>query len=198
MSLTHRYTDFGSLSASQSGTFPDTDTLEDAKLEAFENGYQAGWDDALKAHASEQSKMTSDIALSFQELSFTYREAQVKLMASMAPLLEQMVEKLLPEMARKSLGAHVVQQLTELSGKQAESAIEIAVAPANLQSIEDLLSAQAKLPFEVVCEPSLSSGQVYIRAGKSEREINLDAVIDGISEALTAFLYETKKEPTDG
>lgn len=198
MSLTHKYTDFGSLASQSSELAPEGDVLEEIKLQAFENGYQAGWDDAVKAHETDQGKIATDLAHNFQDLSFTFHEAQAKMTKALEPLLDQMVNKLLPKMARQSLGGHVLEVLGKLAREQTDNAIEIAVSADNLESIEVLLADYPLPPFKITAESALSPGQVYIRAGKSETEINLDEVISGISEALTAFFHETKKETAHG
>ena len=45
MSLSHLYDDFGGVASALNGTLSSAgDAEEEARLEAFEDGYKAGWD----------------------------------------------------------------------------------------------------------------------------------------------------------
>lgn len=198
-SLSHRYFDLGSAEskAPQQISIPD-DTLEEVQLASFETGYQAGWEDAAKAQASNADRAVIDMAQNLQDMSFSHHEAYLKLSSAMKPLFSQIVDKLLPKVARRLVGMHIVDQMTELMDSHAETAIQIAVAPDNLDDLQALLSDMVRVPFSLSAEPTLGSGQAYLRVGTAEREINLDAVLSGISEAIGAFYEQTKEEMTDG
>ena len=195
MSLSHLYQDFGPI-----GTRPaailgiQDDSLEDLELEAFENGYKAGWDDATKVHVSEQERAVIAIAQRLEDLSFTHAEATTKITSAMQPLLSKITLCLLPEIAKNALGAHVAEQLDDLLRGEVESAIEIAVAPETLEPLQKQLEGRSNLSLDFTAEPMLTSGQVYLRARKAEREINLDMVLDGIEIALDAFFTEIQQE----
>lgn len=195
MSLSHRYREFGPDTPDDGFDEPiRRSEVEAAKLEVFEEGYTAGWDDAVKAFENDQGKFSADLSQNLQDMSFTHHEAFVKLSTAMKPLFSQIIAKLLPEVARKSLGMHILTQLTELMEEQANGAIEIAVSPRNIYALQDLLEDQVEVPFALVSEPSLGAGQVYLRVNRTEREINLDAVISGISDALEAFFQQAEQE----
>lgn len=196
MAISHRYADFGQ------GAFAEVsesvEALEDVKLDAFESGYQAGWDDAVKAHAAETDKVTSEISQRLEDMSFTYHEVYVKLALALKPLMVNIVNKLLPDIAKQSLHAHILQEVSALIDAKAENAVEIAVSPVHLAAIGDIIQKHLSLPFSIVAEPSLTSGQVYVRVGQAEREIDLDAVLRGISEAVEAFFEQVTPETLNG
>lgn len=195
MSLSHRYQDFGPVGIDPAAVLgiPD-DSLEDLKLESFENGYKAGWDDATKAHDSEQDRAVVAIAQRLEDLSFTHAEAITKMTSAMQPLLTKITLSLLPEVAKNALGAHVAEQMGKLLKEDAQNSIEIAVAPETLEPLQRQLEGRSTLSLSFSAEPMLSSGQVYLRANRAEREINLDAVQGGIKTALDAFFTEIQQE----
>lgn len=200
MSIGHLYSDFGD---AQYGTTPaepgsDNMQLEEARLAAFEDGYQAGWDDATKAHEQDQQKALSDLSQTFEDMSFTYQEAFSKLTVAMQPLLTMIVTKLLPEVARKSLGAHILAEVAELLKTQSSGICEIAVAPAALTIVEDVATRIPQLPFRFSADPALEQGQAFIRNGDTEREINLDTIQESIAEAVAAFFEQTEREMQNG
>lgn len=199
MTLSHRYSDFGDLTSTPDEPLSRSESaLEDEKLQAFENGYQAGWDDAVKAHEDDQGRIAADFAQNLQEMSFTYVEASAKLTRAMRPLMQQIVTKLLPELAQQTVGLHVLEQLNALADAQLEDAIEITVSPGNLDAISALMEAQRNAPFKLKAEAALGEGQVQLRVGGKEREIDLDAVTKGIRDALEAFFEQAGQEPSNG
>ena len=199
MSLAHRYQDFGPTGFEPGSTLAiPEEGLEELKLDSFEDGYQAGWEDAVKAQASDKDRAVAEMVQCLQDLSFTHQEAFVKLNSAMRPLLTKIATSLLPDLAKGALGPHVLQQLDELINDNAQNAIEIAVAPENLEPLQELLEGRVKSPFLITPEPALSSGQVYLRTNCTEREINLDAVMDGITAALNAFFVQTQEDTRHG
>ncbi len=199
MSLSHRYRNFGG-SKSEPGAKEEmsSDGIEDQKLQSFEEGYQAGWDDAVKAQADEKMKISAEFGQNLQDMSFTYQEALSKLTLSIEPVMAQIVDKLLPALARQALGAHVIEQLCEMLKDCAGQPIEIVVAPASVETIKELGEKSLTDTFEVVEEASLGAGQAFVRVGATERSIDLDSVISGVSDALSAFFHETGQEMNNG
>lgn len=194
-SLAHRYPEFGEkLMAPELQEAIAEDTLEDIQLASFDAGYRAGWDDAAKAQAKNADSAVIDVAQNIQDMSFTHHEAYLKLSAAMHPLLTQIMGKLLPRSAQKLVGLHLVDQLRQLMDGHAQGAIEIAVAPDNLTQLQELLQNSVTVPFSVAPDPSLGAGQAYLRSSKGEQEINLDAVIAGMSDAIDAFYDQTRTE----
>ncbi|MGC1497563.1 MAG: hypothetical protein WA790_17300 [Sulfitobacter sp.] len=195
MSLSHRYHDFADLTGNGDVSKDlNEDSGDETKLQFFEEGYQAGWEDAVKAHETARDRVATDFAQNLQDMSFTYHEAYGKLSSAMQPLLSQIITKLLPDLRSKIIGAHVLAQMTDLMRDQSDNAIEIAVSPTNLDTLNEILSVGTNVPFMITAEPALGDGQVYLRVNQEEREIDFDAVTSGISEALDAFFQEIKQE----
>src|SRR5690554_3073622 len=96
------------------------DMLEETRLAAFEQGYKAGWDDSSAAKEGEQRHLRADIARNLQELSFTWNEARAHVLRSVAPLVEQMCTRVVPEVARAAIGQTVLAELQPLLETVAE------------------------------------------------------------------------------
>lgn len=169
--------------------------LENERLASFETGYSAGWEDAIKAQADDQTRVSSDLAQNLQDMSFTYHEAVAHLNKSLEPLLQDIVAKVLPQMAKETLGMQIVEQLVELARTQTSVPIQITVNPTHLEAVENLVGEVLQDPFEVTSEPSLGAGQAYIKFGTAEREIDTGQLIKGIETAMTAFIHQNNKEP---
>lgn len=195
MSLAHRYRNFG-------GTPPEPEVveglssegIEDQKLQSFEEGYQAGWDDAVKAQTDATMKVSSEFGQNLQDMSFTYQEALSKLTMSFKPVMTQVVDKLIPAFVGQAVCAQIIETLHELVKDHAGQPIEIVVAPENVETIKELGEASLTEIYEIIEESSLGRGQAFVRIGSNERSIDLDSVVLGVSEALKAFFHEIEQE----
>lgn len=174
------------------------DSLEDQKLDSFERGYKAGWDDSAKAQQDDSTRVTSDFASNIQDLSFTYHEAYSHMVKSMKPLLQQIVDAVLPEIARKTFGIQVSEQLHAIAEKLVGQEIEVVVSPNNADAMQGMLEQDFNLTVSMVIEPSLGEGQAYLRFGQSERQINMDEVLSGVNIAIEAYFHEIEKETGNG
>jgi flagellar assembly protein FliH len=172
----------------------DTGALVEAKLAAYEQGYSAGWEDATAAQADDRNRVSADLARNLQSLAFTYHEARSHVLKAVEPLLREVVGRLLPAIARDSLAPVVLEALMPLAEGLAETPITLVMNPAARTAIEDLLNKATGLPLDLVEEPSLGEGQVYLKLGDAEREVNLDRAVADISAAVRGFFDLARKD----
>lgn len=168
--------------------------LEECRLAAYEQGYTAGWDDAVAAQDGEIARLRADLGRNLQDLSFTYHEAHSHVLRTLEPLLHDMVTKVLPAIARESLGQMVLEHLRPMAKDLADQPVTLVANPANRELLESLVLAEANFPLTFREEPSLGDGQVYLRLGEAESRIDLDGVISAISAAVSAFFRIEKQE----
>lgn len=193
MSIAHLLEDFGEKHAHAPIAMDDV-SLEDERLEAFESGYQAGWDDAVKAQTEDARRITADLAQNLQDLQFTYEEAYGAVMQALHPLLTQMTSAILPRLAHESLVPRIADMLQELARAQGRRSIEIAAAPDDMARLEHLLETEPDIDAELVEDDTLGSGQIYLRFGDTEHEIDLPAILDGINTAVAGFFDQHQEE----
>lgn len=175
----------------------DALALEDSKLAAYDQGYSAGWEDATTAQSDDQTRMRADLARNLQSLGFTYHEARTHVLRAVEPLLQQVVGRLLPALARETLAPVVLEVLMPLVEKLADAPISLVVNPASRAAVETLLAAATNLPITIVEEPSLSEGQAYLRLGATETHIDLDGATAEISTAMRGFFESPEREPNE-
>jgi flagellar biosynthesis/type III secretory pathway protein FliH len=80
-------------------------------LEGYETGYQAGWDDAVKAHQNAQSHLTSTLTQNLEQVEFTLVEAQTQLLTKIRPVLKEIFNTILPCLNQESLRSLVSHDL---------------------------------------------------------------------------------------
>ena len=193
MSISHLLEDFGSIDVGTPVALTDV-ALEEQKLNAFEKGYQAGWEDAVQAAADDTRSVSSDLAQNLRDLTFTYEEAHQAALAALKPLLDKIVSTVLPTLAQNTLGLQVSEQLHDLARAHGNQQIEIVAASANIAVLEQMLGEITPMSAVLIEEDSLAGGQVHIRFGHNEREIDLNNVITAIEQAITGFYSENQKE----
>ncbi|QPM91274.1 FliH/SctL family protein [Pseudooceanicola algae] len=196
--ITRILEDFGASRTNAPAPAMSDDELETIRLEAFENGYKAGWDDSSKAQREEQGHITADFARNMQDLSFTYHEAHSHVLAAIRPLLTDIIDTVVPELARETLALRVRDQLEELATRKAVQKVEIASAALHLPVIEALLEEDFGFPLIIAPDDTLSEGQVFLRFGEEETEIDLGAVTDGIRQAVEGFFTEQERKVQNG
>ncbi len=161
--------------------------VEEAKVASFEQGYSAGWDDAVAAQQGDQTRIRADLARNLQSLSFTFQDARSHVLQAIRPLILQMVDRLLPAVAREALAPTVLETVMPLAEALADAPVTLVLNPAVREQVEDLVSKATGLPMVIDEEPTLPEAQVYIRLGAAETRVDLAQVTTEIASAVRAF-----------
>jgi flagellar biosynthesis/type III secretory pathway protein FliH len=184
--------------ASSAAEAAESSAQEEARLAAYDQGYTAGWDDSAAAQADEQSRLNAELARNLQALSFTYHEARGHLLSAMAPLVQDMCTRLLPEIARDALAPVVLDALMPLAEDLADTPVTIVINPAARPAVESLLVTATGLPVTLREEPSLGEGQAWLQLGESETRVDLDRAITRIIAAVRGFFDLNDKDSKHG
>ena len=176
----------------------DTMHLEETKLAAYDSGYAAGWEDAVAAQSSDQTRVQADLARNLQGLSFTFHEARQHVLKALQPLISEMVGRLLPALARETLSQVVLEVVMPMAGTLADTPLTLVLNPNARPAVEALLEQTTGLPLIVTEEPSLSEGQVYLKFGGMETQINLDRATAEITAAVRGFFEIPEQEKKHG
>ena len=199
MALPHLFKDFGTLKAGVVANRSMTaDEIEDLKLQAFDSGFQAGWDDAVKAQSETQAHISVELANSLQTASFEYHEVRATLNASAQRIIEAIVQIILPVVAQASLGTQIRDAVVSALRTATDCQIEIVVSPMNEVAVSQILSAELQDPFELVSDPNMPLNQATLRLGAQEAEINLDKMVADIASAVNTFFETQKSEVING
>lgn len=172
--------------------------VEHFKVAAFEEGHRAGWDDAIKAQSEDRTRISSDFAQSLQDLSFTYNEAYSQVLNAMTPLLEDIVQSVLPKIAHEALGVHILELLQAQSRAIGALDVEILVAPENVEAVSGMLDQDFGFPLQVTGDSTIEVGQADIRFGETEQQIDLSEVLTNVGAALQGFVHENRKKVVNG
>jgi len=198
MTIAHLLEDFGMAGAIHPATMIPDELLEEQRLTSFENGYSAGWDDSAKAQERDTVQVSTALASSLEDMSFTYHEAQSQLFESLDPMFKVLTSAILPDAMAASFGHHIVDQLTDMAKGQTDQPMIITVSSGEAAGVRPLLTQNFSVDVKVREDTSLASGQAYLRIGSAEREINSEALLGSIRESVDAFTFQIKEDAQYG
>lgn len=192
MTLAALLEDFGDRNTQQL-VFSDQ-AFEEHKLEAFERGYRAGWDDASEAYVTGQTHVGLELGKTLQDLSFTFAEAQAAMHRNLAPLFTAILETILPQLIRVSTAHRVIDEIANLAGEVGSDELVLCVAPDQVQAVKGLLPKDTDNETVISGDDSLGAGQAILRIGPRERAIDIDQVVREISAKISGFFDSAVKE----
>lgn len=160
---------------------------EEARLSAYDDGYTAGWEDALAARDDDAARLCNAVGQNLQALGFSYHEARMHILQSLRPLLEAMVSRLLPRLAAEAIGPTVADVVMALAAESADQPIILRLHPATRSAVEGFLTPPSSLPLTLTEDANQAPGQVVVQAGPSGAQVDLDGAIAEIAAALAAF-----------
>lgn len=164
-----------------------------AASDIYEKGYQAGWDDAVRASADDQARIGVELGRNLQDLGFTFHEARVQILRSLEQLLTEIASSLLPALIADLAKPILIEQIESIAKDIADLPIEIVVAPGARAALEPMLTDVATYEIRIAEEPSLAEGQVFLRAGDAEKFVNYADVFQNIVSAVST-LYDQPKD----
>ena len=179
---------------------PPTPLPEDQRLECYERGYDAGWDDATQAAEEERRRVGAALARRLEEISFSHAAARAGIMAEMRALVIAVGDGVVPALARDGFGRVLAEALQGRIDAATDRPVEIAVEPAAVERIAPLLPQVEGLTLRLTGDATLGEGQVLVRIGREEREIDMQPVIEEARAALAGWIERgaAPVEPSQG
>lgn len=174
------------------------DRLEEQKLTAFESGYNAGWDDAIKSKEDDANRITHDLEKNLQQISFSYHEAHTMILNSLKPFLQEVVGKILPEIALSNFSSYLMLQFEKAAAGAMAHEAEIIVCPDNIEPLSRILEHEKFRNVSLKADPMLGEGQAYLRYQQSELQVDLDGVLAEIRGSIEGFFQKPEPESTKG
>lgn len=177
----------------------DAGAMEEARLQAYEQGYTAGWDDAVAAQAADRDRIGADLSRALQALSFTYHEAREHVLRAIEPLMTEVVGQVVPVAARAALGALVVETLRPLAAQASLAPVRMTVHPDSRAAVEQALLLEPALPVELVADPALGPTEARLDLGQGERRIDPGETAVALAGAVADFFAVTlNRDAADG
>ena len=194
MTLMTLLEDFGTAKAKPSPSAPAAPALDDAsRLAVFEDGFKAGWDDAMSAQNDDAHRISSQFAQNLQDLSFTYHEAVAHVTKSLRPILSQTVGILLPKIASRSIGPQIIEQIDTLIQSSAQPNVKILTSAEDFEAVSSLLDREVGFPVTCEVNPDLATGQAEMVFDDGEIRIDCQEALAQITALFDGFVFENER-----
>jgi len=174
------------------------DAAEEEKLAAFEKGYGAGWEDALRAQSEDRAAISDALVRTIEDLGFTYHEARAQITAALTPVLEEIADRVVPRVLSEGLGVRVLEILRGAIDDAARPAVEIVASPARAPLLAELLPRQDILRVSLAVQDDLDDDRVFIRLAGAESVLDIAELETAIREAIAAFCHQAREDARHG
>ena len=172
--------------------------LEDQRLAVFEQGYRAGWDDALAAQDKADARASEAFAAALEDLSFPYREALARMIANTAPVIQAIVHQVAPRLLADSLSHIVWEEVETVLRDTSFTRVELVAAPSRIALLSKTGASAPGIEIALVPDDSLGPDRILFRVGPMERQIDFSHIVPRLQQAVAAFEHQSKDEKTHG
>ena len=167
--------------------------VEDIRLNAYEHGYGAGWDDGGQQGESEDAAHRAEIRRQVEQISFGYHEARAHVLNALNPLLTAVFDIVLPEVSRAAIVPLVIDQLLPLAHGAAEEPLVLTVPQGMRARFEAAFEGLVLPPLTLNESAELADAQAVISQGESQSHVDLTQATDSARMALERF-YQFQNE----
>lgn len=159
-----------------------------AGSDRFDDGYNAGWDDAMAQVARDQTRIAEQLADRLAVLAPEGEALRRKLMADLEPALRDVFDKVLPHAVDRSFLGTVLMEITQTMAAANED-LMVFVSPEDVAPMLRLLdrAALSSDQVQVAAEPALAMSQALLRWTGQERRIDLGGVLSDMDDAIDTF-----------
>ncbi len=182
---------------------PESDTdgesvEEEQRLAIFEQGYSAGWEDAIAAQAKNTHVASETFAKNLSDLSFTYQEAVQNVTAALVPFLQALADTLVPDALEAGLAQRIATDLAQAVDVENAAEVTVRCSPARHPLISVAVPAALEMPVKIVADPALPTDAVSLTFATSERHIDLSELTAHIRQSIEAFAFQLNKDLSHG
>lgn len=168
--------------------------VEDIRLNAYERGYGAGWEDGGQQAEAEETARKAAFARQAEQLCFTYHEARGHVLSAVKPVIAAMLDTVLPAAVRASVVPLVIEQLMPLAHAAAEAPIRLRIARGRRADFEAAFEGLVLPPLDLVEADDLAEGQAEFAFGALETRIDLTEAAASVRAAIDRFyLIQTEE-----
>jgi len=193
MSIAHLLEDFTVQAGGGTVHLLDEEALEEQRLASFEQGYGAGWEDALQAQEQSRGQISTELGKSLEDMSFTYHEAITRMTLSLEPMFQSLTQTVLPDMIQRGFAARLVEQLCDMARDQIGQPMQIMVPAGRAEDVAALIPPELAPSPKVIEDPALEGDQARLQVGLSRREVDCSALLDAIARAFDSYVFEARE-----
>lgn len=166
-------------------SFEPADALPPEQSAEYQRGFQTGLMAAQQSEAADIRHSIEGIASTLSDMAFGYAEARIFLLNRIRPLLVQVAESVLPQIAQDTFAAHLVDVLHNDFATLVSEPIRISVNPSVIDTLSGALGDTSN--FVVIADSELNSGQAVLKNPDTQIMIDLPALVLALQTALSGL-----------
>ena len=171
------------------------EALEDEKLKSFEDGYSAGWDDAMKAQEERGKKLSSALHEAVANAKATQEDAFRAFSQSNSTFVSALLDVVFPNLATEVLSLQIKNLVSKYEADLDDVSFEVLVSPEQLEVFSKFVSEQKLEGVTVVARDAVLYDQVIMKFLNQEQQLDINALLDEL-RLLCSHILETTKEDT--
>ena len=181
--------DFGNVHPFAKPSAPVQPVAEAPGPDRYEEGYNAGYDDAMAQVEAEQGRVAGTFAERLHGLDIDRRAAMGTALTALEPAMREIFDRLLPHAAERSFLPILMQEIRKVFEGDTAT-MTVLVAPEDNARLVRLLDRTGfdRERVAVRSDPVLSINQALLRWDGQERRVDLEGVLTALDDALEMYL----------
>lgn len=169
-------------------SFDRPEVAETGPSEAYQDGYAAGFAAATDVAARAEDGLKNDLVQMLSDMTFTYREAQQDVMQSLAGLIEELVQTVLPVCVGLGTARKIADLIMARYTENLGETISVHVHPSQHEPVTRATTDIAA-QVTIIGDATLSPHAAWIGQGGVDIHVDLDGCLADITE-IVGFLYQ--------
>ncbi len=179
--------------------FP-ADRLDSLRSEARALGYQEGFDAAQKQLDAARIESTKSLVAELDSISLTQEQARKAVLETLQPLIESMVDIVLPTISSAAITELVSTQIMILARRGIDQPLELRCAPENAEETRGIIADMSELSVSVTVypDPAISGSDIVIQSAHQEVQIVPEAALLSLKKSIVSFYSHIKDATPNG
>lgn len=156
------------------------------ETQAYQSAYAQGVEDAKAAMVGEQRHLSELVVQAISDLQFNYIEAQAELTESFAPLLNAIVDQLLPDFIEHAFRLQIYALLQSTNAQVEARPMQLTVHPNQEMALRQTIE-ESEIDVAVGSDDALPEHAAWLGFGSHEMHVDLTAARDEIGRILTGI-----------
>ncbi len=169
-----------------------------AEAEGYQDGYAAGAAATEAALKMTQDHLREELVAAVQAAGLTLQDVQKDLVASVTPLLNAILNQVMPATLAPALYENLRQLVTQALAADAQTQLTLRIAPEHLEPVRQVLRDIAEPPIQVCEDPSLNGAAAWVFTPRGETALDMDAALATIRTHLEALQTVPTSEANNG
>lgn len=169
-----------------------------AEADGYQDGYAAGAVATEAALKMTQDHLREELVTAVQAAGLTLQDAQTDLVASVIPLLDAILSKVMPATLAPALYENLRQLVIQALAIDAQSQLTLRIAPEHVEPVRHVLSNVSGPPIQVCEDPSLNGAAAWVVTPRGETALDMDAALATIRTHLEALQTVSNSEAANG